>query len=86
MNFPHAEDYVDIGEDVYGPLEPMLQGKMIKRKQRNVINAPKISITYAFVKFHPTDELNMDYFHVNGVTFLFNKFKNHQRNSGSERK
>ena len=86
LNFPHAEDYVDIGEAVYGPLEPILQGKIIKRKQRNGINAPRISITYAFVKFHPTDELDMNYFHVNGVTFLFNKFKNHQRNSGSERK
>ena len=73
LNFPHIKDSVDIGEAVYGPQEPILQGKMIKCKQRNGINVPRIRITHALIKFHPTDELDIDYFHVNGITFLHTK-------------
>ena len=36
LNFPYTEDAVDIGEAVFGPQVPILQGKMIREKQRHV--------------------------------------------------
>ena len=36
LNFPYTEDDVDIGEAVFNPQVPILQGKMTRKKQRYV--------------------------------------------------
>ena len=48
---------------------------MVKDKEINIINVPRIRITHALVKNNSTDQLDMDYFHVNGITFLHTKLK-----------
>ena len=64
-----------IVEAVYGPQEPVFQGKMIKWKQKNVINVPRMRITYALVKYHPNDELDMDF-----VSCEWNHIPSYQKN------
>ena len=76
FNFPDTEDAVDIGEVVFGPQVPILQGEMIREKQRHVKNIPRTIIPHELVKNNPTDELDMDYFYVNGIVFLHTKSKN----------
>ena len=36
LNLPYTEDVADIGEAVFGPQVPILQGKMRRKKQRYV--------------------------------------------------
>ena len=60
LNFPYTEDAVDIGEAVFGPQVPILQGKMIREKQRHVKNIPRTMIPHELVKNNPTDELDME--------------------------
>ena len=50
LNFPYTEDAVDIGEAVFGPQVPILQGKMIREKQRHVKNIPRTIIPHELVK------------------------------------
>ena len=59
LNFPYTKDSVDIGEAVFGPQIPILQGKTIREKQRHVKNIPRTIIPYELVKNNPTDELDM---------------------------
>ena len=76
INFPHIEDDVDTGEFMYGTQEHKLQEKMAKEKQRNLINVPRIRMVHMLVKNNPADELDMDYFHVNGIASLHKRSKN----------
>ena len=67
---------MDIGETMSGAQESILQGKIMKENQRNVINVLRIRMTHGLVKDKPIDELDMDYFHVNRMIFLHTKSKN----------
>ena len=46
---------------------------MIREKQRHVKNIPRTIIPHELVKYNPTNELDMDYFNVNGIVFLHPK-------------
>ena len=48
---------------------------MVKRKYHNVRNVPRIANLDKIVMKNPVDELDMDYFHVNGIIFLHTKTK-----------
>jgi len=76
FRIPYTEDAVDISEAGFGPQVPIIQGNMIREKQRHVQNIPKTIIPHELVKNNPTDELDMDYCYVNGIVFLHTKFKN----------
>ena len=76
INVPHIEDDVDTGEFMYGTQKHILQEKMAKEKHRNLINVPRIRMAHMLVKNNPGNELDMGYFHVNGITFLHKRSKN----------
>ena len=50
LNFPYTEDAVNIGETLFGPQVPILQRKMIRERQRQVKNVPRIIIPYEPLK------------------------------------
>ena len=76
MNCPYVEDAVDVGNEIYGEPVPILKGKMTQRTHHHVRNMPRVSNTSTILMKNPVDELDIDYFHVNGRVFLHTKSKN----------
>ena len=75
INCPYLPEAVDHGNAIYGPMIPLLKGKMVRKKHDQTVNRPRVHDIHALVTKHPTDELDMDYFFVNGLTFLHTKTK-----------
>jgi hypothetical protein len=59
------EDDVNRGEQIYGPMVPLIDGKMVRHKPKHVINVPRVPLPPLILKRSPTDELDMDFFLVN---------------------
>ena len=75
ITFPYTQDAVDHGNDIYGPQVPLLKGKTVRLKQSHVNNLPRINIPSLHISKNPNEEIDMDYFHVNGLTFFHTKSK-----------
>lgn len=73
INCLYLSDIVDIGEEVYGTSDPMLTGKMVKRKNSHVKNVLMINNIPSLLEKITFDELVMYYFHFNGITFFHTK-------------
>ena len=75
INCPYLPEVVDHGNAIYGPMIPLLKGKMVRKKHSQTANRPRVHDIHTLVTKHSTDELDMDYFFVNGLTFLHTKTK-----------
>ena len=75
INFPYTQVAVDHGNEIYGPQVPSLKGKTVRLKQNHVNNLPRINISSLFISKNHNEEIDMDYFHVNGLTFFHTKSK-----------
>ena len=70
INFPYTQVAVDHGNEIYGPQVPSLKGKTVRLKQNHVNNLPRINISSLFISKNHNEEIDMDYFHVNSLTFF----------------
>ena len=52
---------------------PLLKGKTVRLKQSHVNNLPRINIPSLLILKNSNEEIDMDYFHVNGLTFFHTK-------------
>lgn len=60
---------------MYGLQLLLLKGKIVRLKQSHVINLPRINIPSLIISKIPNEEIDMDYFHVNGLIFCHAKSK-----------
>ena len=47
---------------IYGPSEPMLQGKMVRRRPEHVADIPRVPLPPMITEHHPSDILDLDFF------------------------
>jgi hypothetical protein len=60
---------------IYGPQVPMLRGKKVRRALKEFTSCPRVTLPPDILKHHPTDEIDVDFFFVNGNPFLHTKTK-----------
>ena len=72
-NCPLTVDDVSRAEAIYGPLVPLLQGKMVRRRPAHFANVPRVLLPSPILQHHPNDEINMDSMFVNGTPYLHTK-------------
>ena len=75
INCDITVDDVSRAEAVYGPQVPMLRGKMVRRELNEFTTLPRTPLPTNVSKHHPTDEIDMDFFFVNGNPFFHTKSK-----------
>lgn len=73
INCPMTIEDVKRGEAIYGPQIPLLKGKMVRKQPPHVRTIQRVNIPHTLSLEHPTDELDVDHFFVNGLTFLHTK-------------
>ena len=56
---------------IYGPSEPMLKCKMFRRRPGHVADIPRVPLPPLIIEHFPSDVLDMDFFFVNGLGFLY---------------
>ena len=73
INCTYLPKAVDHGNAIYEPMVLLLKWEIVRRKHSQTANRPRIDDIHTLVTKHPTDELNMNYFFLNGLTFLHTK-------------
>ena len=71
-NCPITVDDVTRAHTIYGPAVPLLQGKMARKKSQKP-NTTYTPIPASIVTQHPSLQLYIDFFYVNGLPFLHTK-------------
>ena len=66
-------DDVNAGLAIYGPLKPILQGKMTRKKPQHIEGRKRVPIPSPVLKLHPTEEIATDFFFVEGQPYLLMK-------------
>ena len=68
-------DDISRAEAIYGPQVPMLRGKMVRQTHNEFTTLQRLPLPTDIAKHHPTDEIDMDFFFVNGNPFFHTKSK-----------
>ena len=75
INCETTVDDISRAEAIYGPQVPMLRGKMVRKMLNEFTTLPRTPLPTDVAQHHPTDEIDMDFFFVNGNPFLHTKTK-----------
>ena len=75
LNCPITVQDITRADAIYGPQVPMLRGKKVRQALNEFTSMPRIFVPPEILKHHPTDEIDLDFFFVNGNPFLHTKTK-----------
>jgi len=60
---------------VFGKAHQISQGKMVRKKVHSTQRVRRFVIPSALLKHYPTDELDIDFFYIQGAPYLLTKSK-----------
>ena len=66
-------DNIVTGNAIYGPMVPILQGKMVRKKNQHKAQIERVAIPSPILKSHPSDSVSADFFFVEGKPYLLMK-------------
>ena len=75
LNCDVTVDDISRAVAIYGQSEPMLKGKMVRRRPEHVADIPRVALPPMITEHHASDILDMDFFFMNGLGFLYTKKK-----------
>ena len=85
---PLTSDNIQVGKAIYGPLEPILQGKMVRQSPQYGASLPRVHIPAPILEHHSHDEMSADFLFIQKRPYLLLKhthpqISSHQRMPGS---
>ena len=66
-------DHITNGKAIYGPLVPVLQGKMVRRRPQYRAEVERIPIPSPVLSNHPSDSISVDFFFIEQRPYLIMK-------------
>ena len=66
-------DNIVTGNTIYGPMVPILQGKIVREKNQHKAQIDRVAIPSPILKSHPSDSVSADFFFVEGKPYLLMK-------------
>ena len=75
INCDVTSDDVNRAISIYGEQVPILRGKKVRRELGEFKSTPFVHIPPDILKHHPTDEIDVDFFFVNGNPYFHMKTK-----------
>ena len=63
---PITSDNIQVGEAIYGPLVPILQGKMVRQSPRYSATVERIPLPAPIAEHHKKDDMSADFLFVQG--------------------
>ena len=66
-------DHITNGKAIYGPLMPVLQGKMVRQRPQYRAEVKRIPIPSPVLSNHPLDSFSVDFFFIEQRPYLLMK-------------
>ena len=73
VNCSTTIDDITQGNAIYGPLVPILKGKMTRQRPQHILQAKRVQIPSPVLAHHPVDDIAVDFFFVNKRIYLLMK-------------